>query len=346
MPIMKMILMVCVSAVLWAGPAGAAGYPLRIKVSPGAKAAVVHELPSPEERVSGYDAVLLNGELPDPAVKLRVAGRDPYASETFPGGRFWAKYRISAGEPLTVTVLGAAAASEHVVVIYGADLISGAGREGAAAAPYGPEGTKAVFFPAVWRAAWGAAPVSGYTWQTPRKFTLHHTAGPRPADRAAAEAEMRFIQSQHRNGNGWLDIGYHFVISPQGDIFEGRPVNAQGAHAQNYNVDNVGISVMGNYMNDPVAPQVLDAIVRLGQYLKADFGIGEGAFFAHRQLNSTACPGDNIYARMQELRDRIFRGPVPAEAFRGVGADPSFGGAAAGGQGALGQLLGAASVLE
>ena len=340
MNIAKLLPIVCLITMAAEQSVLGAGYPMKIAVSPEAKTAAVYKLPPPEEAAGDYDTVLINGEMPDPNVKLRIGASEPVAFEIFPGGRFWAKYRVVAGEPLEITVLGGKAARNHVITIYNLEVFIGSEQEESpssdAASGRTPGGEKAVSFPVTWRADWGAVPVSGYSWHTPRKFTLHHTAGPRPADRAASEAEMRFIQSQHMRGNGWLDIGYHFVISPQGDIFEGRPVNVQGAHVKNHNTDNVGISVMGNYMHDPATPQILDAIVRLGQYLKTDFSIGESAFFAHRQLNATACPGDNLYAVMQQLRERIFRGVVRTE---GIALSPSLGEFSAGGSASFGRLL-------
>lgn len=53
-----------------------------------------------------------------------------------------------------------------------------------------------------------------------QQFFVHHTAGsnfdPRPA------ATMRAIYWFHTQRQGWCDIGYNFVVGPDGRIFEGR----------------------------------------------------------------------------------------------------------------------------
>ena len=44
---------------------------------------------------------------------------------------------------------------------------------------------------------------------------------------------------------GFYDIGYHFVITTDGVIHEGRPITKQGAHVYGHNKDNIGICVVG-----------------------------------------------------------------------------------------------------
>lgn len=46
-------------------------------------------------------------------------------------------------------------------------------------------------------------------------------------------------------GNGWKDIGYHFVIGLDGSIEQGRPLDEIGAHTAGYNKDSIGIAYVG-----------------------------------------------------------------------------------------------------
>jgi hypothetical protein len=57
---------------------------------------------------------------------------------------------------------------------------------------------------------------------------------------------VRGIQGFHQNGRGWIDIGYHFLIGPEGIIYQGRPENVRGAHATP-NTNKVGICLIGDY---------------------------------------------------------------------------------------------------
>lgn len=44
---------------------------------------------------------------------------------------------------------------------------------------------------------------------------------------------------------GFLDIGYHYVITRDGTLETGRPDNVSGAHARGYNHTSIGICMVG-----------------------------------------------------------------------------------------------------
>ena len=46
-------------------------------------------------------------------------------------------------------------------------------------------------------------------------------------------------------GNGWSDIGYHYVIHLDGSVHEGRNVDLIGSHCQGYNANSIGICYVG-----------------------------------------------------------------------------------------------------
>ena len=47
------------------------------------------------------------------------------------------------------------------------------------------------------------------------------------------------IQALHMGQRGYSDIGYHFLIDPDGTLYEGRPLNMRGAHVEGYNTGSV-----------------------------------------------------------------------------------------------------------
>jgi len=53
------------------------------------------------------------------------------------------------------------------------------------------------------------------------------------------------IRRWHVEENGWDDIGYHFIITVDGKVHTGRPLNVQGAHVMGWNRDNIGICMVG-----------------------------------------------------------------------------------------------------
>jgi len=73
------------------------------------------------------------------------------------------------------------------------------------------------------------------------KLIVHCSATPNDRDVTVDE-----IRDWHVNGNGWDDIGYHYVIYRNGAIMSGRPVRISGAHCRGHNSDSIGVCLIGN----------------------------------------------------------------------------------------------------
>ena len=71
-------------------------------------------------------------------------------------------------------------------------------------------------------------------------IVVHCSATPRHKDFSAED-----IRDWHVKGNGWDDIGYHFVIRLDGSIEYGRMVDKYGAHVKGHNYDSLGICYIG-----------------------------------------------------------------------------------------------------
>jgi N-acetyl-anhydromuramyl-L-alanine amidase AmpD len=56
--------------------------------------------------------------------------------------------------------------------------------------------------------------------------------------------ELESIRQEHLR-RGFSDIGYHYVIEPNGSVLVGRPESVAGAHAAGYNAHSIGISLVG-----------------------------------------------------------------------------------------------------
>jgi N-acetylmuramoyl-L-alanine amidase len=74
---------------------------------------------------------------------------------------------------------------------------------------------------------------------------IHCAATPADMDVGAKE-----IRDWHVKGNGWDDIGYHFVIRRNGTVETGRPLEKIGAHAKGYNKTSIGICLVGGARRD------------------------------------------------------------------------------------------------
>ena len=68
------------------------------------------------------------------------------------------------------------------------------------------------------------------------KAVLHHTVSP--------DWSVERIRKIHMEENGWIDVGYHYIIRADGTIEEGRDINTIGAHAKGRN-NWIGIALTG-----------------------------------------------------------------------------------------------------
>jgi len=165
------------------------------------------------------------------------------------------------------------------------------------------------------RAAWGAEPLKPNhdPMDGIHRITLHHTAEiAGMATRPSAEL-VKGIQDFHRNKRGWADIGYHWVIGTDGNLYEGRALDAQGAHAgAGHNGHNLGISVIGDFTKVlPSARQLRTTGLFLRAQLRT-YDIPIEHLYGHRDFKATACPGDRLYAWLQGFKQGVFKEEVAA----------------------------------
>lgn len=64
------------------------------------------------------------------------------------------------------------------------------------------------------------------------------------ASREGQNLTVEQIRKMHKK-KGWSDIGYHYVIDINGNVFNGRDVNIIGAHVSGHNAHSIGIVYVG-----------------------------------------------------------------------------------------------------
>lgn len=165
------------------------------------------------------------------------------------------------------------------------------------------------------RASWNALPSNGRDMEamTPIwRITVHHSAAlTRDGSAGASATQIAAIQREHMQGRGWGDIGYHFVIDTTGRIWAGRPISLQGAHAGDHerNRGNLGICLLGNFTQgrdgqEPTGAQVASLRNLIG-VLRRQYTIKPDGLLTHRELRSTACPGERLQAVVERLRREL-----------------------------------------
>lgn len=110
------------------------------------------------------------------------------------------------------------------------------------------------------------------------------------------------IRDWHVNGNGWSDIGYHFVInngkltkglevgSMDGAIELGRELGKTGAHAKGYN-NYIGICLVGE---NKFTDNQMHSLVSLIKELKEMYEIKPENIIGHYEVSSKTCPNFNV----------------------------------------------------
>lgn len=113
------------------------------------------------------------------------------------------------------------------------------------------------------------------------------------------------IRQWHVKGNGWKDIGYHYVIYRDGSIHAGRPIDQIGAHTTNHNTGTIGVCYVGGCAadgktpKDTRTPQQKASLVELVRSLKTVFGISKVS--GHREYAAKACPSFDVQAWRREV---------------------------------------------
>jgi hypothetical protein len=176
------------------------------------------------------------------------------------------------------------------------------------------------------------------------KVIIHHTATPNGASNWAEQVrEIYGFETWH----GYQDLAYHYLVDPNGVIYEGRwahhfhagetpnaangrgqPVH--GAHAIGHNNRTLGIALLGNYMSAQVTSAAAHSLAALLAWQCGRWGIdprGSGVYVddgglpewlenvcPHGRTTNTLCPGIHVVAALPAIRESaaVLMGGVPA----------------------------------
>lgn len=113
------------------------------------------------------------------------------------------------------------------------------------------------------------------------------------------------IDRYHRE-EGWLEIGYHYVIRLDGTIETGRNPDAVGAHARGYNKRSIGVCLVGG-VDDDFNPEDTFSGAQIGALQKLVAWIrnwyGDVQVIGHNEVSAKACPSFNVSERLPGLTD-------------------------------------------
>jgi hypothetical protein len=167
---------------------------------------------------------------------------------------------------------------------------------------------------------------------TVEKIVVHHTG-----TNGDASDWPQAVRDVYRStvARGYRDIPYHWLIDPDGVVYEGRwagpkPRGAapdgedrrgrsvRGGHAKGHNDRTIGIALLGSYDRRPPSRDALDALIALVAWKCDRWGIDPmGAtpyrrrdgvdevipnICPHGRVRATACPGREVLDLLPVLR--------------------------------------------
>ncbi|MBF6613234.1 MAG: S-layer homology domain-containing protein [Chloroflexi bacterium] len=168
------------------------------------------------------------------------------------------------------------------------------------------------------RKDWGSPQGESSPKWTPKykrvtNIIIHHTATSNKDTDFAAR--VRAIWYYHTNTRGWGDIGYNYLIDPNGVIYEGRAggQDVEAGHAYPFNSNSMGIGMIGNYMTVAPSAAAQASLIDLISWKANQRGIdplGTGTFTGY-----TDCGGTVTYTRPNIAGHRDFKGTACGQGF-------------------------------
>ncbi len=176
------------------------------------------------------------------------------------------------------------------------------------------------------RAGWGCgancAPKEAPIFAAVTHLVVHHSASANES--RDWPAVIRSIWVLHVQGNGWNDIGYNYLVDPNGVIYEGRAGGdgVIGAHFSGVNTGTMGVCMVGTYSSQAPSAVAVESLKKLltwqasrlkldasGQTLHAASGLTLNVISGHRDAGlssrasgATECPGNVLYTYLPGLR--------------------------------------------
>jgi hypothetical protein len=161
------------------------------------------------------------------------------------------------------------------------------------------------------------------TYISPTHIVIHHGASPNTY--TDGQAVVRSYYNYHVNTLGWIDIGYNYIVDKYGNFFQGRhnpnlpTTDVRGAHAGAANSGSIGVNYPGNLDVELATPIQMQRVSELLAWwfdhkaydpLSSEsmqtqaYGVQvQPRITGHRDIGSTACPGNDLHSRLPDLRN-------------------------------------------
>jgi N-acetyl-anhydromuramyl-L-alanine amidase AmpD len=117
-----------------------------------------------------------------------------------------------------------------------------------------------------------------------RELVVHHSA-------VAPSAGPARIAQYHVKNLDWPGIGYHYVVSDDGIVYETNRLTTVSNQSAGMNTRSVGICFLGNFNKKSPPPAQIQSGAHLLAWLMQELDLDLDAVKGHREHMQTACPG-------------------------------------------------------
>ena len=104
----------------------------------------------------------------------------------------------------------------------------------------------------------------------------------------ARHDNIETIKQWHIEGNGWVDVGYHFFIQSDGTIETGRDIEKKPASQKGHNQDTISICLHGKNKEDFTVSQI-ESLTNLCQTINEAYN-KDITFHGHCEVSTKPCP--------------------------------------------------------
>lgn len=157
-------------------------------------------------------------------------------------------------------------------------------------------------------------------------LVVHHTAVAVAGDKRNGAEKVRAIYQYHALNRGWGDVGYHYLIDEDGQVYEGKAGGKYvvGGHAYCNNVNTIGVVLLGNFEVEKPSQDQMRGLQWLLDELANEYDVdvednatyhGEtysSPILGHGDLLSTSCPGFYVRKTLNQVRDHVEDGDLTA----------------------------------
>ena len=154
------------------------------------------------------------------------------------------------------------------------------------------------------RRQWGAEPPRDRSYQDPRsvkELFIHYSESPSASSLETQKQIMRGLQDFHKNGRGWSDIAYNYVVfnGSRPRVFYGRGARVIPAAQANHNTNTIAVCVVMK-AGDKVSWRTKLQLRRLIYRLRTKVIRRNVPVRPHSAVTETSCPGDELRAFIKQ----------------------------------------------